>query len=136
MQIAAYNLHLGLLRPEPFWLHPVKVYCGRREADVLMSSVILGRSHDALLFGEVRLCRGGRKRLQRRNALLRQRSSLRGTASRNSGKRRNRAVNAICAVSEGDVAIGLTRKVQHVRALELPRIAIRGGNPGDYKVTL
>src|SRR2546426_5194229 len=39
VQIAAYNLHLGLLRPEPFWLDPVKVYSGRREADVLMPSV-------------------------------------------------------------------------------------------------
>jgi hypothetical protein len=40
------------------------------------------------------------------------------------------------ALSEGDVAIGLTRKVQHVRAFELLGITIRGGDPGDYKVTL
>src|ERR1700730_18256519 len=40
------------------------------------------------------------------------------------------------ALSEGHVAIGFTRKVQHVRALELLRIAVRGGNPGGYKVTL
>jgi hypothetical protein len=38
MQIAAYNFHLGLLRPEPFLVGTAKVYSGRREADVLMSS--------------------------------------------------------------------------------------------------
>jgi hypothetical protein len=38
MQIAAYNFHLGLLRPEPFWLGYRKSLLGRREADVLMSS--------------------------------------------------------------------------------------------------
>src|SRR5215472_9603153 len=37
VQIAAYNFHLGLLHPEPFWLEP-KVYSARCEADVLMSS--------------------------------------------------------------------------------------------------
>jgi hypothetical protein len=37
VQIAAYNFHLGLLRPEPFWLEQ-KVYSDRCEADVLMSS--------------------------------------------------------------------------------------------------
>jgi hypothetical protein len=38
VQIATYNFHLGLLRPEPFWLDTAKVYSGRHEADVLMSS--------------------------------------------------------------------------------------------------
>jgi len=38
VQIAAYNLHLGLLRPEPFWLDHRKVYSVRGEADVVMTS--------------------------------------------------------------------------------------------------
>jgi hypothetical protein len=37
---ATYNLHLGLLRPEPFWLEHRKVYSVRCEADVVMTSVI------------------------------------------------------------------------------------------------
>jgi len=38
MEIAAYNFHLGLLRPEPFgWIR--KVYSVRCEADIVMTSV-------------------------------------------------------------------------------------------------
>ena len=39
MQIAPYNLHLGLLRPERCERGHRTVYLGRREADVVMTSV-------------------------------------------------------------------------------------------------
>jgi hypothetical protein len=39
VQIAAYNFHLGLLRPEPFLVGYRKVYSGRCEADVVMTPV-------------------------------------------------------------------------------------------------
>jgi hypothetical protein len=38
----AYNFHLGLLRPGPFWLGYRKVYSGRREADVVITSTRRG----------------------------------------------------------------------------------------------
>jgi hypothetical protein len=38
----AYNFHLGLLRPERFWLGYRKVYSGRREADVVITSIRRG----------------------------------------------------------------------------------------------
>ena len=39
--MAANNFHLGLLRPNLCWLVPQKSTRDRREADVLMSSVIV-----------------------------------------------------------------------------------------------
>jgi hypothetical protein len=39
VQIAAYNPHLGLLRPERCEAGHRTVYAGRREADVVMTSV-------------------------------------------------------------------------------------------------
>jgi len=44
VQITSYNLHLGLLRSEHCWGEHRTVYSGRREADVVMTSIrhILG----------------------------------------------------------------------------------------------
>jgi hypothetical protein len=39
MQITSYNPHLGLLRSEHCWGEHRTVYSGRREADVVMTSI-------------------------------------------------------------------------------------------------
>jgi hypothetical protein len=39
MQVTSYNLHLGLLRSEPCWGEHRTVYSGRRQADVVMTSI-------------------------------------------------------------------------------------------------
>src|SRR5580704_810556 len=39
VQITSYNLHLGLLRSEHCWGEHRTVYSGRREADVVMTSI-------------------------------------------------------------------------------------------------
>src|ERR1700685_2065995 len=39
VQITSYNLHLGLLRSEHCWGEYRTVYSGRREADVVMTSI-------------------------------------------------------------------------------------------------
>jgi len=41
VQITSYNLHLGLLRSEHCWGEHRTVYSGRREADVVMTSIRL-----------------------------------------------------------------------------------------------
>src|SRR6516162_1412910 len=61
VSIDAYNFHLGLLRPSLFGWIP-KVYSGRREADVLMSSAtpVIDSYADCSLSFEVDLtCAGG-----------------------------------------------------------------------------
>src|SRR5271169_6086088 len=39
MQVTSYNSHLGLLRSEHCWGEHRTVYSGRREADVVMTSI-------------------------------------------------------------------------------------------------
>src|SRR5271163_5034649 len=48
MQVTSYNPHLGLLRSEHCWGEHRTVYSGRREADVVMTSI---RSLEWLLIG-------------------------------------------------------------------------------------
>jgi hypothetical protein len=39
VQVATYNPHLGLLRPERFRVYTERVYSDRREADFVMASM-------------------------------------------------------------------------------------------------